>query len=241
VEIHKPKPWHGVREFLKEYAIIVLGVLTALSAEAVVERLHENRLSAEARESVRGEINLDLAGAGQRDEWQPCIGARFAEIDAALAAADAGKPFRPMAYIGRPSAFALYNQRWEAATSGGRTSLLSSDEQRDFARVYAQLLILAERQDQETQAWARLRALEGVAHPSAETLARAREALSEARQADYNIRRAMLGVRAYAARLGIKGDAKLVDFNHRTASVCVPTTTPREAVAALTKDAIGAP
>ena len=27
MDIHKPKPWHGVREFLKEYVIIVVGVL----------------------------------------------------------------------------------------------------------------------------------------------------------------------------------------------------------------------
>jgi hypothetical protein len=30
MDIHKPKPIHNWREFLKEYAIIVLGVLTAL-------------------------------------------------------------------------------------------------------------------------------------------------------------------------------------------------------------------
>ena len=33
MDIHKPKAWHGVREFLKEYMIIVVGVLTALGAE----------------------------------------------------------------------------------------------------------------------------------------------------------------------------------------------------------------
>ena len=39
MDIHKPKPWHGVREFLKEYVIIVVGVLTALAAEQGVEWL----------------------------------------------------------------------------------------------------------------------------------------------------------------------------------------------------------
>jgi hypothetical protein len=29
MDIHKPKSWHGFREFLKEYAIVVVGVLTA--------------------------------------------------------------------------------------------------------------------------------------------------------------------------------------------------------------------
>jgi hypothetical protein len=31
MDIHKPKPWHGWREFLKEYATLVIGVLTALA------------------------------------------------------------------------------------------------------------------------------------------------------------------------------------------------------------------
>ncbi len=40
MDIHKPKPFHGLREFLKEYGIIVLGVLTALFLEQAVEWLH---------------------------------------------------------------------------------------------------------------------------------------------------------------------------------------------------------
>lgn len=45
MEIHKPKPWHTVREFLKEYAIIVLSVITALAAEQAVEWLNWQHLS----------------------------------------------------------------------------------------------------------------------------------------------------------------------------------------------------
>ena len=29
MDIHKPKPWHGLREFLKEYLITVVGEKTA--------------------------------------------------------------------------------------------------------------------------------------------------------------------------------------------------------------------
>jgi len=36
MEFHKPKPIHIWHEFLKEYAIIVIGVLTALAAEQAV-------------------------------------------------------------------------------------------------------------------------------------------------------------------------------------------------------------
>jgi hypothetical protein len=51
MEIHKPEPWRGWREFLKEYLIIVVGVLTALGGEQVVEQLHWQHVVHEAREA----------------------------------------------------------------------------------------------------------------------------------------------------------------------------------------------
>lgn len=63
MEIHKPKPGHGWREFLKEYGIIVLGVLTALGAEQTVAGLHARTEVAETREALRAEISQDAAEA----------------------------------------------------------------------------------------------------------------------------------------------------------------------------------
>jgi hypothetical protein len=62
VEIHKPKPVHSWREFLKEYAIIVLGVLTALAAEQVVESLRHSADVREMTQKLREEsqANLDV-------------------------------------------------------------------------------------------------------------------------------------------------------------------------------------
>ena len=54
MDIHKPKPWHGLREFLKEYVIIVVGVLTALGAEQAVDWLHWRHEVAEARQALPG-------------------------------------------------------------------------------------------------------------------------------------------------------------------------------------------
>jgi hypothetical protein len=242
MDIHKPKPWRGLREFLKEIGTIVIGVLIALGAEQGVSGLHDRQLSREAREAVRGELDLDLASAHQRLPWQPCIDARLAFVEQAINAPDLGQPYRTIAYIGRPTMPTIYEQRWAAATAGGRTSLLSSDEQRDFARVYLQLTLVKGDEHDEIEAWARIRALEGVSHPSAETLARAREALSEARTADYNVRRSVRGAEIYAAPLGIKGDAALASIDKkRIASICLPTTTRREDVQRLSHDAVGAP
>jgi hypothetical protein len=48
MDIHKPKPWHDVREFLKECAIIIVGVLTALAAEQGVQALDWRRRAGDA-------------------------------------------------------------------------------------------------------------------------------------------------------------------------------------------------
>ena len=50
MDIHKPRPWHGGREFLKEVGTIVLGVLIAIGFEQAVEALHHPD---QARQMVR--------------------------------------------------------------------------------------------------------------------------------------------------------------------------------------------
>jgi hypothetical protein len=60
MDIHKPKPWRGVREFGKELGTIVLGVLIALGAEQAVEWLHRGAEVRETREALRDELGLNL-------------------------------------------------------------------------------------------------------------------------------------------------------------------------------------
>ena len=46
MEIRPPKPWRGWRKFSKEYAIIVVGVATALAAGQTAETLHNRSRAA---------------------------------------------------------------------------------------------------------------------------------------------------------------------------------------------------
>ncbi len=55
MDLHKPKSWHGWREFLKEYAIIVVGVATALAAEQAVEWWHWKNQVTESRALIATE------------------------------------------------------------------------------------------------------------------------------------------------------------------------------------------
>jgi hypothetical protein len=84
MDIHKPKPWHGAREFLKEYLIIVVGVLTALSAEAGVEWLHWRHEVEVADAGLRKELRLDGTFAFQAMAAWPCEQRRLDELSAAL-------------------------------------------------------------------------------------------------------------------------------------------------------------
>ena len=59
MDIHKPNPWHGWREFLKEIGTIVIGVLIALAGEQLVERLHHGEQAKLAERAMRLELGED--------------------------------------------------------------------------------------------------------------------------------------------------------------------------------------
>ena len=69
MDIQKPKPWLGLREFLKEFGTIVLGVLVALGAGQAVEAIHLNGEVRETREALRDEIatNASILAFGREE------------------------------------------------------------------------------------------------------------------------------------------------------------------------------
>ncbi len=243
MDIHKPKPWRSVREFLKEYVIIVVGVLTALGAEQVVEKLREARLSDEARAAVRAEIALDLANVQRRSQWQACVDARLAELSDLVGKAGRGEPFTPAQTIGDPGAPLVHNERWEAATAGGRTSLLGLDEQRAYGRLYTEFTAIYREELEETQAWVDLMALRDVAKPSPELLARAQTALAHARYQNWAVRSSLRQARIFADRIAVRPTAsELVVARGDQAGremLCMPISTPQAEAMKHVRDPLG--
>jgi len=84
MDIHKPKPWHGIREFLKEYMIIVVGVLTALGGEQAVEWLHWRHVAEQADRKLAEGVSADVFNALLRVAMQPCVKSRTLELSKAL-------------------------------------------------------------------------------------------------------------------------------------------------------------
>ena len=161
MEIHKPKPWHGLREFLKEYGIIVLGVLTALALEQVVETLHERTIASEAREAVRAEVRENLWWLRKRESLEPCIRERLGELADVLARARRGEAFPAVGHIGDVSHEKITELRWQTNAQSGRASLFSGEEQRLMGEMYFTTDQFVEAQAREDDIWSRLHAIQG--------------------------------------------------------------------------------
>jgi hypothetical protein len=158
MDIHKPKPWHGVREFLKEYVIIVVGVLTALGAEQTAEWLHWRHVTEIAEHSLRADVSENLDHArGWLSTW-PCETARTVELAQALNASDgpwrgthveipsttAVKPVLPQ--VEREGKRAYARAGWETAVAEGVVPHLPEAEAQLYARVYRNAVRIEELQ-----------------------------------------------------------------------------------------------
>ena len=160
MEIHKPKPWHGSREFLKEIGTIVIGVLIALGAEQAVEWLHWRDQMGQTRESLRAEIENNLAVEQDRARETPCVDRRLAEIHAILAAHAQGRPLRLVAAVGRPRDGAIYSNAASAAQSAGVLVHMPLRERQEDQSLYDQFRFVADLQLSERTTWGALALLD---------------------------------------------------------------------------------
>jgi hypothetical protein len=162
MDIHKPKPWHGWREFLKEYLIIVVGVLTALGAEAVVERLHWRHQTELAHEALAYDMKRVTGWAGLVDAQSPCLGARLTELDAILDKAQDSGRFPPLGPLAKPIASAWNLRAWSGLTYGQTLAHMPNPEQTRLAGL-ARLVDWMSASDAETtDHWARLQRMSGL-------------------------------------------------------------------------------
>jgi hypothetical protein len=137
VEVHHaPKPVHGWREFLKEYGIIVLGVLTALGAEQAVEQMHWVSRVHEAEAAMDAELHGDAVNAYFRLSMHGCAFARIDAIRAALEASrDRGAPVPVMPIYNwrlRP----MQSDAWQASQAAQIVSHFPRERMLAYSRAY---------------------------------------------------------------------------------------------------------
>jgi hypothetical protein len=111
MDIHKPKPWRGWPEFVKEIGTIVIGVLIALGAEQAVEAWHWAEVVQEAKHSIHDELALASVFGEERRARQPCIDAYLESLARAVVESPPQWKPRPIDYCGIPHD-TVYSGRW---------------------------------------------------------------------------------------------------------------------------------
>src|SRR5919112_258948 len=160
MHVHLPKALHGWREFLKDYAIVVLGVLTALGLDQVVQSSHERQLARAAHDAIDQELQTDLDRVAYRSRQQSCDMKRLDEIQALLASWHDDHAFPAGLHVGFPGDVGLVDQRWQANLASGRFSEQSPEEQTDQASIYTLIHVIDMVENREIIHWSQLRTLE---------------------------------------------------------------------------------
>ena len=225
MDIHKPKPWHGLREFLKEIGTIVIGVLIALGAEQAVEWLHWRHEVAVAREAIAFDLKALVGSAAAQDEHTPCTGRHLQEIAAVINQAQTTKRLAPMGWNGAPPQGAWTLRSWSALNSGQTLAHFPNREQIILAGLDSKLQRMRALSDSELDDWSTLGILTGPGRPISDPeIAAARVAFTHAiRDAGY--------LRAHAREVEtIVAQSRLVSARdmeaaYKDAQGLLPTTT----------------
>ena len=135
MHVHLPKPLHGWRALAGEIGIIVAGVLIALSAEQLVQSMHDREDVAQLRAALRAELADDRArweGIRSRDR---CTQLRLDTLGRWVASAPpgarlGGNPFRLFL-------FNMHSGAWDLAKTSPAAAHIPLKERLTYASLYA--------------------------------------------------------------------------------------------------------
>ena len=169
MEVHRPKPIHSWQEFLSEIAVVVIGVVIALSAEQLLQGLELRAKVRHAEEQMRAELALDDGPQVlQRIALAPCVEESLSRIRTAIeqgepraAVLEAVERFDPPRHTWDSVAF-------QAATVNNVLPHLPADQLWRWAYVYSMMPLLDRANEREFLDIARIRALSRVGGPLGE-------------------------------------------------------------------------
>ncbi len=160
MEIHKVKPIHSWRDFLKELGTIVLGIIIAISLEHLVQSWHWDQEVKLAREALQAEITANNSNIlAFRVAIVPCVEREIRRVDTILTALEAGtKPeFTP---LHRTPSSLIRDSEWQAERASQVLTHFHRAELALMSRYYAQLDDFRNWMTQETNAWSELSVLQ---------------------------------------------------------------------------------
>jgi hypothetical protein len=163
MDIHKPKAVHGWREFVNEIAVIVTGIVIALSGEQAVEWLHWRAVVAETREALNSELAGNLGVVQARIDLQPCIARRLSELRTVFVAHAKSQKVIFKFPFGQPQFPHIEANVWDTALAGQGAAHMPVELRLRYASIYDGMKWFQEKTtEQEAQAWSHLAAIDDI-------------------------------------------------------------------------------
>jgi hypothetical protein len=162
MHVHKPKPLHGVREFLSEIVVIVIGILIALALEQAIVWMNWRHDVAESRQAIRAELAHDLGVFHYRADESACAARRVADLRRWAESWARGAPLKPAVPIGGPSFYSYYTDAWAVAETGQVAAHIPLEERIKYAQIYGQIRALDQFAQREHGVWHELADFNGA-------------------------------------------------------------------------------
>jgi hypothetical protein len=181
MHIHRPKPLHGVREFLTEIGVIVVGILMALALDQTIEALHHREMVNRGEDALRDNFSRFVRFRVMTDQETSCMDARAAELRAALDKAGRTRRLDRIGPIPQPIPMPWQIDTWEAMVASGAAPYLPPAKTVLYSRIAMSGVDLYNVATAEWEEWGSLRSLSGPPRPFGEAEeAKARDTLARA-------------------------------------------------------------
>ena len=232
LRLKPPNGWHAVGW---ELLIVTLGVLIALAAQRVAERVRDRRIADDTRTAVTEEINQNLLNISLRGTAEPCMQRRLGELHMLVGTWGRTGKFETPLWVAQAPRLTISLPRYEAALDAGFIALLPREEQYRIGNVISSLTEFQQLQEDENETWPTLRMLQdGADSLSSNDRTAVRQALQRAAALDYRARLVIRQSLPRAAALGFRPDPKRFEEFARnvwksgryTPAVCAPIDTP---------------
>ena len=149
------------RDFLKEYAIIVIGVLTALAAQQAVEWWQWRSEVAQARQVIATEMALNTTSAIARLRTQACIERRLDELGRIVDSGSRSGNLPPVGFIATPPRRGWSAGAWDGVLASQVATHFSRQQLASLARLYNIVRLSSNYGPMEAETWSNLGTLTG--------------------------------------------------------------------------------
>jgi len=159
LDIHKPKPFHSVKEFLSEICVVVIGIAIALGGEQLLESWHWGHAVEAERKVLTTDVKDHLDAFSVRAAQQKCVDERLTELGIVFARHKAGQSLGLAGAVGRPQSNQGLFGAWQVAVADQAMSRMPLEERQAFADAYGDFDYLYKVEQEANSAWITLSAL----------------------------------------------------------------------------------